>query len=169
MQHACKTSRSAIGPRRWDRTLTGEGLTAINRYGTMGFMTRIKKGKNIRVPEQAIPMMADLRDVMKRTTHIGGLMINPAANLTDGTVVGFALAMTLMLMRPEMALVDRTKLAALVDRELVARLDDIAKRTPDERLALVDLIIAGAAEFSGYSADGPLRATPPEGRGEPHY
>ena len=138
-------------------------MTAINRYDIIGCMTRIKKGKNIRVPEQSIAMMADLRDVMLRTSHVGGLQLNTAAKLTDGTVVGFALGMTLLLMRPNMALVDRTKLAALVDRELVARLDDIAKRTPDERLALVDLIIAGAAEFSGYSADGPLRASTPEG------
>ena len=140
-----------------------EGLITINHYDIMGCMTRIKSGKNIRVPEQAISMMADLRDVMHRTSHIGGLMIHPAAKLTDGTVVGFALAMTLMLMRPEMALVDRTKLAALVDRELVARLDDLAKRTPDERRALIDLILAGCSEFSGYNPDSPLRAAPPEG------
>ena len=129
----------------------------------MGCMTRIKSGKNIRVPEQAISMMADLRDVMQRTSHLGGLKLSKVAKLTDGTVVGFALAMTLMLMRPEMALVDRTKLAALVDRELVARLDDLAKRTPDERHALVDLIIAGCSEFSAYNPASPLRATPPEG------
>ena len=126
-------------------------------------MTRIKPGKNIRVPEQAISMMADLRDVMQRTSHLGGLKLNRVAKLTDGTVVGFALAMTLMLMRPEMALVDRTKLAALVDRELVARLDDLAKRTPDERRALVDLILAGCSEFSAYDPSSPLRATTPEG------
>ena len=126
-------------------------------------MSRLKSGKNIRITEQSIEMMSDLRAVMLATSHIGGLKLSKVANLSDGTVVGFALAMTLMLMKPEMALVDRTKFAALVDRELVARLDDLARRTPDERHALIDLIIAGCSEFSAYNPDSPLRAAKPEG------
>ena len=60
----------------------------------MFFMTRIKKGKNIRIPEAVIPMLEDLRDKMKRTTHVGGMVINPILKLGDGVVVGWALAMT---------------------------------------------------------------------------
>ena len=67
-------------------------------------MSRLKSGKNIRITEQSIEMMSDLRAVMLATSHIGGLKLSKVANLSDGTVVGFALAMTLMLMKPEMAL-----------------------------------------------------------------
>ena len=45
----------------------------------------------------------------------------------------------------------------------MARLDDLARRTPDERHALIDLIIAGCSEFSAYNPDSPLRAAKPEG------
>ena len=56
-------------------------------------MSRKQKGKNIRVPEQVIPLLEALREKMKRTTTVGGMMVNPAVNLGDGLVVGWALAL----------------------------------------------------------------------------
>ena len=60
-------------------------------------MARIKPGKNIRVPEQAISLMAELREVIQRNTSVRGLKIKPVTRLGDGEVVATALALALAL------------------------------------------------------------------------
>ena len=47
-------------------------------------MARIKRGKNVRLPENALPMLEELREKMGRTSHIGGMVVNPALKLGDG-------------------------------------------------------------------------------------
>ena len=41
---------------------------------------------------------------------------------------------------------------------------EFASRTPEDRLAFIDLLMASCCEFSAYNPDSPLRAAPPEGR-----
>ena len=126
----------------------------------MFFMTRIKKGKNIRIPEAVIPMLEDLRDKMKRTTHVGGMVINPILKLGDGVVVGWALAMTNYIMNPRFSVIDREDFA---DKLLVQLDPYMTGSTHDEKLARINLCVAAASQVSGYNADEPLRATTPEG------
>ena len=126
-------------------------------------MTRIQKGKNIRLPESALPMLEELRDKMKRTTHIGGMLINPIVKLGDGVVVGWALAMTNFLMDPKFSVINREDFADKFDKVLAPHLADLASCTDDERLARLKLLVATTSVFSGYSADDPLRAATPEG------
>ena len=124
-------------------------------------MTRIKKGKNIRLPESALPMLEELRDKMKRTTHIGGMIINPIVKLGDGVVVGWALAMTNFVMNPRFSVIDRDDFAD----KLFAQLDPyMTEATSDEKKARINLCVAAASQVSGYAAGDPLRGTTPEGR-----
>ena len=126
-------------------------------------MTRIQKGKNIRLPESALPMLEDLRDKMKRTTHVGGMIINPILKLGDGVVVSWALAMTNFLMNPKFSVIDREDFADKFDKVLAPHLAELSTCTDDERLARINLCVAAASQFSGYDAEGPLRAAPSEG------
>ena len=123
-------------------------------------MTRIKKGKNIRLPESALPMLEDLRDKMKRTTHIGGMLINPIVKLGDGVVIAWALAMTNFIMNPKFSVIERDDFAD----KLFAHLDPyMTEATADEKRARINLCVAAASQFSGYDAGDPLRASAPEG------
>ena len=103
---------------------------------------------------------------MLDTAHVGGLRINRADVPGDGMVVAFALAMTELLMNPKFALIDRKKFLTTLDREIVQRVPEFASRTPEERLAFLDLLMASCCEFSAYSPDSPLQAAATEG-GQP--
>ena len=56
-------------------------------------MARIKD-KHIRLPGSAAPLLEELREKMKRTTTVGGMIVNPAVKLTDGLVLSWALAIS---------------------------------------------------------------------------
>lgn len=127
-------------------------------------MTRIKKGKNVRVPEIAIPMINVLRASMQRTAHIGGLRINQAITLGDGMVIAFALTMTELLLNPKFALIDRQQFLDTFDREIIRRLPEFGKRTEAERRALLDLLLSSCCEFTAYDPDTVIKAAPVTGR-----
>ena len=121
-------------------------------------MTRIKKGKNVRVPEIAIPMINVLRASMQRTAQIGGLRINQAITLGDGMVIAFALTMTELLLNPKFVLIDREEFLDTFDREIIRRLPEFGERTEAERRALLNLLMASCCEFTAYDPDADLRA-----------
>ena len=119
-------------------------------------MSRKQKGKNIRVPEQVIPLLAALRAKMKRTTTVGGMMVNPAVNLGDGLVVGWSLALADYLMNPNFAVIHRHDFAAKLDVQLA--LVDLENCSPDQRRARIGLLVAAASESAGYNTSETLRA-----------
>ena len=122
-------------------------------------MARIKD-KHIRLPGSALPMLEHLRELMKRTTSINGLVVNPIIKLGDGAVLSFALAMTNYCMNERFSVIDRADFA---DKLFVHLEPHMADGTVDEKRARMDLSIAAASQVSGYDAEGPLRATTPEG------
>ena len=126
-------------------------------------MARIKRGKNIRLPESVLPMLEELREKMRRTTHIGGMLINPIVKLGDGVVVGWALAMTNYLMNPRFSVIDREDFAEKFDKQLAPHLAELANCTDDERKTRIGLLVAAAAEVGGYNTSETLRAATPEG------
>ena len=92
---------------------------------------------------------------MLNASHIGGLQINRADVPSDGMVVAFALAMTELLMNPKFALIDREKFLGTLDREIAQRVPEFASRTPEDRMAFIDLLMASCCEFSAYNPDSP--------------
>ena len=121
-------------------------------------MARIKD-KHIRLPGSVLPMLEALRDKLKRTTHIGGMIINPLVKLGHGVVLGWALAMTNYVMNPAFSIIDRNDFA----EKLLVQIDPYMTGSTDEKLARINLCVAAASQVSGYNADEPLRATTPEG------
>ena len=103
-------------------------------------------------------MLRDLRAAMERTTTVAGLRINPVVKLSDGLVIAWGLALANMTMNPKCALIDRTKFLENLDRELVQRLAEFGDCTDDERRARLEMLVAGASEFSAYDPSSPLRA-----------
>ena len=129
-------------------------------------MARIRTTKNVRIPDVAITQINVVRALMLKTAHIGGLKLNRADLPSDGTVIAFALTMTELLLNPKFALIDRKRFLKTVDREIAQRVPEFASRTPEERLAFIDLLMSSCCEFSAYSPDSPLLAVPVEG-GQP--
>ena len=118
-------------------------------------------GRTVRIDESMLPLLERLRALMLNTAS--GLKINRADVPSDGVVVGFALTMTEILMDPKFALIDREKFLDILDRELAQRVPEFASRTPEERLAFIDLLMASCCEFSAYNPDSELLAAPTEG------
>ena len=129
----------------------------------IGGMAKTRTGKNIRIPDIAIHQIEVVRACMLNASHIGGLQINRADVPGDGMVVAFALTMTELLMNPKFALIDRQKFLTTLDREVARRVPEFASRTPEERLAFIDLLMASCCEFSAYHPDSPIKAAQTEG------
>ena len=117
------------------------------------------KDKHIRLPGSVLPMLHDMREKMRKTTHIGGLLLNPAVKLTDGLVLGWALALANYVMNPAFSIIDRNDFA----EKLLVQIDPYMTGSTDEKLARINLCVAASSQLSGYDAEGPLRATTPEG------
>ena len=126
-------------------------------------MARIRTTKNVRIPDVAIIQIQAVRARMLETAHIGGLKLNRADVPSDGTVIAFALTMTELFLKPKYALIDRPRFLKTLDREIAQRVPEFASRTPEERLAFIDLLMSSCCEFSAYSPDSPLMAAPTEG------
>ena len=103
---------------------------------------------------------------MANTSHIGGLRLNHIVKLGDGVVISWALALANMAMNPKCSLIEREAFLENLDRELVKRFAELKEASPDERHAMLELLVAGNSEFSAYDPSAPLRATQPAG-GEP--
>ena len=103
-------------------------------------------------------MLEELREKMGRTSHIGGMVVNPALKLGDGLVISWALAMTNHLMNPDFSVINRHEFAAKFDALLAPMLAGLAECSDDERRAQIGLLVAAASELGGYGADEPLRA-----------
>ena len=127
-------------------------------------MRRIKTGKTVRIPESAIPMLKELRAKMEQTSHIGGLKLNTEVRLSDGVVIGWGLALACLTMNPELSLIDRKALVEQINHEVIQHLAELEGCDDDTRRAKIEMLIAGASEFSGFDTSAPLRAVPPEGR-----
>ena len=125
-------------------------------------MRRIKTGKTVRIPESALPMLKDLRAKMEQTSHIGGLKLNTEVRLTDGVVIAWGLALANLTMNPALSLIDRKALVEQINHEVIQHLAEL-ESDDDTRRAKIEMLIAGASEFSGYDTSAPLRAVPPEG------
>ena len=132
----------------------------------MGLMTRIKKGKTIRVPLTALPMLKELRAKMEQTTHIGGLRLNPEVTLSDGLVIAWALALANLAMNPRCSIIDRKALEEKLFNDVVKRIPEFVKRSEEEQRALFGLMFSSHCEFSAYDSAGPIKAAA-TGTGKP--
>ena len=126
-------------------------------------MAKTRTGKNIRIPDIAVIKIQVVRAQMLDTAHVGGLRLNRADVPSDGMVVAFALTMCELLLNPKFALIDRKKFLDTLDREVARRVPEFASRTPEDRLAFIDLLMTSCCEFSAYNPDSLLRAPTPEG------
>ena len=121
------------------------------------------KGRNVRLDESILPIMDRLRTALEHA-EIDARQVRP--NLRDEDIVAFAMRAALLILTPRYAVVDRDAYAGRVDRELVMGMgmSAFASRPEPERRAMLDMILARSAEFSGFHSTSPLMAAPTEGR-----
>ena len=124
-------------------------------------MARSKTGgKSVRIPQAALAAIEDLRSKMSRATHIGGIKLAPFGRLSDGTVIGFGVALAGYVMNEHFSVIDNRDFA----EKLLVKLDPyLTGSTQDEKRALVSHCLAAASQVSGYDDEDQLRAAPPEG------
>ena len=127
-------------------------------------MAKTRTGKNIRIPEMAIAKIEVVRAALMDATHIDWLRLTPAIVPSDGMVVALALTMTELLLNPKFSLIDRQKFLNILDREVVRRAPDFSSRTPEDRLAFIDLLMASCCELSAYDPVNRAREAAPEGQ-----
>ena len=108
-------------------------------------------------------MINDLRESMEQATSVGGVKIKPVARLSDAVVVGWALALACTVMNPRLLVIDREVFIKRLDDAVVERREALDAATPEQRRAMLELLVAGSADVSPYDTTAPLRAVPPEG------
>ena len=123
-------------------------------------------GKTVRLPPVALRMIEDLRAEMEKATTVNGVPIKPVGRLNDGAVLSWALALANTVMNPRLVVADRAKLHANLDKHITERLEELGAATPEQRHAMLELLVAGSCEFSPYDTTAPLRSVPPAG-GQP--
>ena len=108
-------------------------------------------------------MLQELREKMESTTHIGGLKLNPILKLTDALVLSFSLALANTAMNPRLIVADREKLIQNLDKHVSERLAALDAASPEQRRAMLELLVAGSADVSPFDTTAPLRAAKTEG------
>ena len=121
------------------------------------------KAKTVRLDKSVEPVMARLREALENTRRSDVRQVKPG-EATDKDVVAFGLWLASMVLVPHFALIDRDAYARRVDRELVMGIPNFVGWPEPQRLAVLDLILAQSAEFSGFHSASPLMSVPPEGR-----
>ena len=122
------------------------------------------KGKSVRLDESLKPLLERLRQALEHAEIDGG-QVSP--NLRDEDVIAFAMMAAQLILTPRYAVVDRDAFSRRVDRELVMGMPNFKGWPEPQRLAMLDLILARSAEFSGFHSTSPLMAAPTEGCGKP--
>ena len=118
------------------------------------------KGRTVRLSESMLPLLDRLRHSLVHA-EIDGSKTSP--DVTDEHVVAFAMRAAALLLTPRYALIDRDACAGRVDRELVMGMPDFGECSEPRRLAMLDMILARSAEFSGFHPTSPLLAAKTEG------
>ena len=131
-------------------------------------MKRIKTpGKTVRLTPSAAPMLAELRTKMEKTISVCGVPVKGAPRPSDAVVLGWALALACTVSNPRLIVADREKLLKNLDKHVTERLAALDAATPEQRRAMLELLVAASADVSPYDTTAPLRAVPPEGSGKP--
>ena len=118
------------------------------------------KGKTVRIDASMLPLMERLRKALEHA-EIDARQVKP--DLQDADVVAFAMRAAQLILTPRYAVVDRDAYARRVDRELVMGMPNFKGWPEHQRLAMLDMILARSAEFSGFHSTSPLMAAPTQG------
>ena len=118
------------------------------------------KGRTVRLPESMLPPLERLRQVLVHADTDGN---QKDQDVTDEQVLAFAMRAAQLILTPRYAVIDRDACAGRVDRELVTGMPHFGAWPERQRLAMLDMILARSAEFSGFHPTSPLLCAKPEG------
>ena len=85
------------------------------------------------------------------------------ARISDAAVLGWALALACAVSNPRLIVLDREVFLKRLDAAVAERLGALAHGSPEQRRAMLELLVAGSADVSPYDTSAPLRAVPAEG------
>ena len=125
---------------------------------------RIKTpGKTVRIPPSAERMLKALREDMEKTISVCGVRVEHGPRPSDAVVVAWALSLACTVSNPRLIVADREKLIANLDKNVTERRAALEEATPEQRRAMLALLVAGSADVAPFDTNDILRAVPEEG------
>ena len=116
--------------------------------------------KQVRLRLQNYEAIDALRRKMPSMSTASGLVLNPEAQLTDSTVVDFALVMANVLINPDFLVISRSSFLRDLEDRVNTHIEAFVQLEPDQRSALLDMLLAASSVLAPYNLDSPLRAAP---------
>ena len=116
--------------------------------------------KQVRLRLQNYEAIDALRRKMPSMSTASGLVLNPEAQLTDSTVVDFALIMANVLINPDFLVINRSSFLRDLEDRVNTHIEAFVQLEPDQRSALLDMLLAASSVIAPYNLDSPLRAAP---------
>ena len=116
--------------------------------------------KQVRLRLQNYEAIDALRRKMPSMSTASGLVLNPEAQLTDSTVVDFALIMANVVINPDFLVISRSSFLRDLEDRVNTHIEAFVQLEPDQRSALLDMLLAASSVLAPYNLDSPLRAAP---------
>lgn len=116
--------------------------------------------KQVRLRLQNYEAIDALRRKMPSMSTASGLVLNPEAQLTDSTVVDFALIMANVVINPDFLVISRSSFLRDLEDRVNTHIEAFVQLDPDQRSALLDMLLAASSVLAPYNLDSPLRAAP---------
>ena len=116
--------------------------------------------KQVRLRLQNYEAIDALRRKMPSMSTASGLVLNPEAQLTDSTVVDFALIMANVLINPDFLVINRSSFLRDLEDRVNTHIEAFVQLESDQRSALLDMLLAASSVLAPYNLDSPLRAAP---------
>ena len=116
--------------------------------------------KQVRLRLQNYEAIDALRRKMPSMSTASGLVLNPEAQLTDSTVVDFALVMANVVINPDFLVISRSSFLRDLEDRVNTHIEAFVQLEPDQRSALLDMLLAASSVLAPYNLDSPLRAAP---------
>ena len=108
-------------------------------------------------------MLKELREKMEKTISVCGVPVKDVTRPSDSTVLAWALALACAVANPRLLVIDREAFFKRLEKRLAERLEAYEAAHPDQKRAILELVVAASADVAPYDATAPLRAAPPEG------
>ena len=121
-----------------------------------------KAGEQLRVRLRNTAGLEAFRAKLESTMTSGGYVMRPGASMTKGQVLDVALDIANQSMNPDYLVVHRERFFARINAEINSKIDLLTSvDDPEQRAAMLEMIVTACASVAPVSADAPLRASEP--------
>ena len=111
---------------------------------------RPPSGKQLRVRIQRPEVLQALREKLRSPEGVGGVIVVPWRQLTDGDVIDFALLMADLFLHEDIVVIRRSEFLRAVKETLNRHIESMAKMTEEEREAFLETLVIAQMHRSAF-------------------